>query len=220
VRSFSTRVALSLATIATIIAVGELLTHSSRWTTIDLAMVSDINAWHFTALDSLALGINTAFSPAYATAISIVVAIIIFSITRNVRSTLRFLTMIALTWAGTQAIKVLIHRPRPDHAHLSHRLISEYTLSFPSGHTTFAVSIGLALVVTASPGSARRIMAVITSVLGVTVAYSRVYLGVHYVTDVVAGIVYAAAAAVLIATLWDRYLGSRRRNQVGKPLTE
>jgi len=212
-KSSRSRIALSIVTIAVVIAFGEFITHVSAWTPIDLTLVSDINAQHFAVADMLALGINTLFSPAYATAISIVVAIFVFSITRNIRATLRFLTMIALTWAGTQAIKVLIHRPRPDHAHLAHRLINEYTLSFPSGHTAFAVSLGLALVATASPGLARRVIAVITSVLGVTVAYSRVYLGVHYVTDVIAGIVYASAAALLIATLWDRFIDNGQRNQ-------
>ncbi len=70
--------------------------------------------------------------------------------------------------------------------------------SFPSGHatTTFAAAAALALLV---PSLRRPAL-----LLACGVALSRVYLGVHYTLDVMAGAVLGVAVGVLIAWLTRR----------------
>jgi membrane-associated phospholipid phosphatase len=89
------------------------------------------------------------------------------------------------------AIKALIQRPRPLVPRLEHVAGS----SFPSGHATESTAVALALVLLVGRRPRReRIAAALTATLLVAaIAASRVYLGVHYPTDVAAGITLGAA---------------------------
>ena len=70
------------------------------------------------------------------------------------------------------------------------------TSSFPSGHSAsaaaFAVGVGLERPLLAAP----------VGVLAAGVAYGRVYTGVHYPGDVVAGAALGAACAVAVKRVW------------------
>lgn len=79
-------------------------------------------------------------------------------------------------------------------------------LSFPSGHTVAAVTVygGIALIVARS--SARLALKVWTAALALLTALlvgtSRIYLGVNYASDVVAGAAFGGAALAISATAW------------------
>lgn len=89
-----------------------------------------------------------------------------------------------LAWSATQAIKRLVKRPRPYQVEEVERLVVEPTgTSWPSGHPAVAAAAATALTCHVPP-SARRAGAGVA----VFVAASRVYVGVHYPTDVVAGL--------------------------------
>jgi undecaprenyl-diphosphatase len=108
---------------------------------------------------------------------------------------------IALSVAGAMAlsslVKVIVDRARPP----VHHLEAVSSASFPSGHATQSTAFFLALLLAwlAVPGGTRRrVLAIAATVLLiVAVALSRVYLGVHYPTDVIAGILLGGAWALL-----------------------
>jgi membrane-associated phospholipid phosphatase len=102
----------------------------------------------------------------------------------------------AVVQGATLLLKLVIDRARPAFAH---DLIHATGPSFPSGHASGAAStyLPIALVCCAlmtRAGGRRAVMA--TSVVGcLAVAATRVLLGVHYISDVVAGLALGAAAA-------------------------
>ncbi len=103
-----------------------------------------------------------------------------------------------VAWTAAQGIKPLVGRPRPYQADGADRLVAEPAgSSWPSGHPAVAAAMATALAPSLPPG-ARSVAAAGAGF----VALSRVYVGVHYVTDVVAGL----AIGVLSSRAW-RSLG-------------
>ncbi|MFN2544161.1 MAG: bifunctional DedA family/phosphatase PAP2 family protein [Actinomycetota bacterium] len=108
------------------------------------------------------------------------------------RRTPRPLALVVMGWAGSvllvHGIKALIDRPRPP---ASHFLVSATGPSFPSGHVTDAVALyGLlaALIASATPSWTRKVGAWAGAVIvGLAVGTTRLYLGVHWLTDVLGG---------------------------------
>jgi undecaprenyl-diphosphatase len=97
-----------------------------------------------------------------------------------------------------QTIKYLIGRQRP---HLEKPLVIEASHSFPSGHSMLAAVIFLTLALIAAavvPRRRVRVYLVVSSLILVgMIGVSRMYLGVHYCTDVVTGWVAGLAWAML-----------------------
>jgi len=94
--------------------------------------------------------------------------------------------------AMVQLLKALIHRPRPE---LFFGLVPTETYSFPSGHAFVpAVYFGMLAGILATGSWWRAAVVAMAALLG----FSRVYLGYHYPSDVVAG----WALAVVWLTLW------------------
>ena len=119
----------------------------------------------------------------------------------------------AFTGAGLLSLilKIIIHRPRPAGAAA---FLHGETFSFPSGHALGSlVGYGMLAYVIGSTwiegASARLSLIVATAVLVVAIGISRLYLGVHYFSDVVGG--YAAGLLWLSACISGLQVAERRR---------
>ena len=108
-------------------------------------------------------------------------------------------------------IKNTVHRTRPQYAA---EFLNGVSYSFPSGHTMGSTIcyLMLAYIVAEWPGATSRrrwIAFIAAAVLIVAIAFSRVYLGVHYPSDVAGG--FAAGMAWLTACGATRHLVTKGR---------
>ncbi|MGF1553299.1 MAG: phosphatase PAP2 family protein, partial [Paracoccaceae bacterium] len=121
---------------------------------------------------------------------------------------------LALAMAGAlslgSAAKALFGRPRPDAAFAC---VAETGTSFPSAHATQAAAAWplFAALLLARRGRGRGVVAVAALLAALTVALSRVVLGVHYPSDVVAGLALGAAWACAALAIAHRLAAARDR---------
>jgi undecaprenyl-diphosphatase len=114
--------------------------------------------------------------------------------------------------ALSSILKLGIDRPRPD---LVAHLVEVHTASFPSGHAMLSAVVYLTLgALLSRVERPRRIKIYVLSVaviLALLIGVSRVYLGVHWPTDVLAGWCAGATWAVLC---WRVALALQRRGEI------
>jgi undecaprenyl-diphosphatase len=97
---------------------------------------------------------------------------------------------------ASNVIKVAVGRARPDIA----RLVAASGSSFPSGHATASAAVYAAIALVVGRHRSRRTKGLLAGVAGgitVAVATSRVLLGAHWLTDVIAGMALGWACFAL-----------------------
>jgi undecaprenyl-diphosphatase len=108
--------------------------------------------------------------------------------------------------ALNQLIKLLVHRVRPDQVG---RLVTVQGFSFPSGHAmmSFCFYVTLAYLLVASRPTGVRIAAVVVALVFVgLIGLSRIYLAVHYTSDVIGGFTAGAVWVFTNITAYQLYL--------------
>ena len=114
--------------------------------------------------------------------------------------------------AINNGLKLIVDRERPDVPHL----VDPAGSSFPSGHSAAAAAawFALALVVSRSwPRRGRAAAAAVAAIVTVAVATSRALLGVHWLTDVVAGVMVGWGWFLLTALVFGG-----RIQRLGEPV--
>lgn len=199
-------VVVSALMLAAVLGFGIAVAHAPGWLDNDLVVVQWVSLHHTPFLDGFALTIAWLFDPGMAVILSLAVAALVTMVTRDAARVATFLGVIVVAWGGGEVIKWIVQRPRPDVALLANPLAIEHTYSYPSGHTCFVAALGIALIFLARDTRWRTVIVWLVALAVVIVALSRVYLGVHYPTDVTASIVYSAAASTIALVLWLGYV--------------
>jgi len=118
----------------------------------------------------------------------------------------RLAAFVAVTALGVspvnRALKADFERPRPSYAGTS---VTAGDWSFPSGHASgAAVLTGVLFVLVWPHVRQHRVLAGAVAALGaVTIAWTRMALGVHYLSDVVAGLALGGAVVLLALVVFD-----------------
>lgn len=115
----------------------------------------------------------------------------------------------------SEGLKQLFQRERPS---VVPHLVPVHSLSFPSGHSMLSavtyLTLGVLLVKTVAHRGSKVYMLAIAALLPMLVGVSRMYLGVHYPTDVLAGWCAGLAWAVLCSIVAEWL---QRRGAVEQP---
>jgi len=181
--------------------------------TWDQSLLVRINAAWSSGMDALARVINWVFSPAGALVLIVLVVVVLSLTSHRLGSALFVGFGIGVLYASTYIVKLIVGRPRP--APLSHvvtGIAMDTSPGYPSGHVAMIASL-LVILCLVMRGGARWAVAVVGGLLLVVVAYARLYVGAHYLDDVLASAVYAATVGPLVYMvlyLVDAKLGAVR----------
>lgn len=146
----------------------------------------------------------------------IIIAVILWFLVykNNVRWLIQTVVVLASTAALNVFIKHLISRERPD---IGMRLIEASSYSYPSGHSMCALAFYGFLIYLAYAKVNHRWIKVLTyillPVLIIAIGASRVYLGVHYPSDVVAGFAAGLFWLVFVIFIINAFRIYRRRKR-------
>jgi len=150
------------------------------------------------AVASVLTPLSHLFRPAGIVIVVVLIAGFVVAWTRSVLPVAAGAVAAAVAWALANLAKAIADRPRP------YQVVADAVLrqqpahgtSFPSSHTAVTVAVVIALL-----PFLPRVLAGVAIAYAVLVGWSRVYLGVHYPLDVLAGagIGMAVGGAVLLA---------------------
>ena len=126
--------------------------------------------------------------------ILILICIILYILLKDKKMALIIMLNLAIVYLLNVIIKMIIARPRPDIL----RLVYETGYSFPSGHAMVATGFYGFLIYIANKKiknkALRRCITILLTLLIFLIGISRIYLGVHYATDIIGafmiGIIY------------------------------
>lgn len=136
-------------------------------------------------------------------AVAAALVVVVLAVRGKRRGDALLVAVVAIGAGALVAIsKPLVNRVRPP---LEFRLVTETNQSFPSGHALASAAIIGVLAVMFLPQVTDRRLRIISAVVAVLfvglIGFSRMYLGVHWPTDVLGGWLIAAGWLVLCLTV-------------------
>ncbi len=133
----------------------------------------------------------------YVNLLVIIVIFTLFFLLKDKKQIPPFIISIVLALSIATLLKYIIMRPRPFETLQIINLIDKTGYSFPSGHTTYAF-IPLYFL--------HKKEFKIWLLIAIIIAFSRIYLGVHYLSDVIAGAILGIGISILTKKLYKKFL--------------
>ena len=127
----------------------------------------------------------------------ILLTVILIAVIKNKKIGLSILTNLAIITILNQLLKRILQRPRPT----EYRIIEESGYSFPSGHSMISMAFYGYLIYLiykyVENKNVKWILISLLSVLICLIGISRIYLGVHYTSDVLGGFLISISYLVI-----------------------
>ncbi|MFD0363519.1 phosphatase PAP2 family protein [Nocardia sp. GCM10030253] len=167
------------------------------------------------SMDTAAIVITNLGSPVAAVTLAALIGALL---SWRARTALPIIVMVATVCAASAAsttLKLVVGRTRPP---IETQQVLETNYSFPSGHATSTsaiVGITVTILMIGRSRQVRAMLAAVAALLIAIVAATRLYLGVHWLTDVIAGAILGTTCAIIGATVL--YALDQRRIPVGEP---
>ncbi|MDB5166461.1 MAG: acid phosphatase [Candidatus Saccharibacteria bacterium] len=162
-----------------------------------------LHATHF--YDSVFLFFTTLGSAAVLGPVT-VLAVILLWVRKRRYDAVFLLCCVAGASVANVILKTLFHRVRPS---LWHPSVLETSYSFPSGHAMSSSAVALAVVIILWDTRWRWPAIIFGSLFVLAVGYSRLYLGVHYPSDVMGGWCASTVLVLGIAKLLHHFKTKR-----------
>lgn len=141
----------------------------------------------------------------------ILLALILFFTIKNKKVGLLISTNLIIITILNQALKIIVQRPRPT----EYRIINETGYSFPSGHSMVSMAFYGFLIYLIYKNIKNKYLKisliVILSLLIVMIGISRIYLGVHYTSDVCAGFLVSLSYLIIYINFANKLVLSREK---------
>ena len=189
-----------------VLALGLTMRSDPELSLADLSVDQMFSSNHAVPLTVLALILNVVFGPVVGAIVVLATSLFQLLVLRSPAKAVLFALTVSWGWLACQVFKVVIGRQRPDPGLLVDPLVPEpVSNSFPSGHTSLAIALAVVAYFLVRGTRLAKPMAWSGAIVAVTVAWSRVYVGAHYPTDVIASFMATPAAILVFMWLWNTY---------------
>ena len=139
----------------------------------------------------------------------IVLVIILFIVMKNKKIGISIFSNLVIITALNQLLKRILQRPRPT----EYRIIEETGYSFPSGHSMISMAFYGYLIYLIYKYVKNKyikwISIVLLSILICAIGISRIYLGVHYTSDVLGGFLISISYLIIYISAVNKFLIER-----------
>lgn len=176
----------------------------------DMGLAAKLNRHHVGTVATVTNLVYHVFSPAPAIIITIAITGFIWFRRRDVRPAAAFAGIVALTWIPSDIVKIVVGRPRPLPQLLSHPFTpTQVDASYPSGHMVFVCALTIAVFMVLRRSRWALPVAVVGTVVIVIVAAALTIDAVHFVTDVLASVVWSVTVAPAARLVWVDWIMPR-----------
>lgn len=150
----------------------------------------------------------------------ILTAIVLTILIKNKKIGLAILLNLTIITILNQLLKRILQRSRPT----EYRIIEETGYSFPSGHSMVSMAFYGYLIYLIYKYVKNKyikwISIVLLSILIGTIGISRIYLGVHYTSDVLGGFLISVSYLIIYVSAVNKFLIEKDGNNIYKQETE
>lgn len=137
---------------------------------------------------------------------------ILFFVIKDKKIGISIITNLGIVTILNQIIKFIMQRPRPT----EFRIIEETGYSFPSGHSMVSLAFYGYLIYLIykyiNNKHLKRTLIIILSVLICIIEVSRIYLGVHYTSDVLGGFLISFAYLIIYIELVNKFVLEKNKD--------
>lgn len=136
----------------------------------------------------------------------IIISVILFFLIKNKKIGIAIWGNLVIATGLNIVLKRILQRPRPD----EFRIINESGYSFPSGHSMISMAFYGFLIYLIYKNIKNKylkwILIAILMLLIISIGISRIYLGVHYTSDVLAGFLIAISYLIIYTNIVKKFI--------------
>ncbi len=180
------------------------LVRSEGTVLFDSWLITLVQGWESPSLTAVMEGFSWLGSTLVVVVLALGMLLFLAAVLGHRKELLLFIAVIGGAPLLNHALKDVFQRERPD----IHRLVDEAGYSFPSGHSMAAFALYGVLTYLlwrhVSSGKGRFILIAVGSIIVLCIGISRIYLGVHYPSDVVGGYLASGVWLSLAIEIFQR----------------